>query len=60
MVLKNIYSLYTMEIITAKIEHLDMILQLSKKLILDHYTNHDKSIDLDWSHSEKGTEFFKE
>ncbi|QFR38851.1 GNAT family N-acetyltransferase [Candidatus Gracilibacteria bacterium 28_42_T64] len=49
-----------MKIITAKIEHLNMIQKLSKKLILDDYNNYDKSIDVDRSHSEKGTVFFKE
>ncbi len=49
-----------MKIITAKIEHLNMIQKLSKKLILDDYNNYDKSIDVDRSHSEKWTVFFKE
>lgn len=49
-----------MDIIAARIEHLDMVQKLSKELILDDYNNYDKSIDIDRSHSKKWTDFFKE
>lgn len=48
-----------MKIIPADIKHLDAIQNLSKELILDDYTRYDKSIKIDWSHSEKWEKFFK-
>lgn len=48
-----------MEIISARIEHLDQIQNLSSKLILDDYENYDKTVDINRSHSEDWENFFR-
>ena len=48
------------EIREAKIEDLNLILKLNKKLFVKEYNEFDNSLNLDWTYSKRGKEYFSE
>lgn len=48
------------EIREAKIKDLDSILKLNKKLFIKEYNEFDNSLNLDWTYSKRGREYFSE
>lgn len=48
------------EIREAKIKDLDSILKLNKRLFVKEYNEFDNSLNLDWTYSKRGQEYFLE